>query len=439
MYKIFILALREFRTSVRTKAFLIGLIITPIFMFGSLFVMAFFKDKVDVSDKIIYVIDHTGQISSAIVDAAKIHNEKEIFDTIKNKQIRPRYIIQVIEPDTANLLAQKIELSNKIRNKEVHAFVEIGPDAIRPKTDLEKTKIKYYSENSFMDDIRGWLNWPINQKIRQLRVADLGLQDKNLENLFNWIDVSGMGLVTAESQIGGKTEAKESNPIETILIPYVFLFLMFMMIMMSAVPLLSSVMEEKTNRIAEVLLGSVTPFQFMMGKVLGGISISLVGSIIYVVGGAFIAAKLNYSQYIPYDILPWFFVYMLLSVIMFGSIMASLGSACNDAKDAQSLQFPAMLPIILPMFFMMPILKDPLSNLSLGLSLFPPFTPFLMLVRQSSPVSIPMWQPITGLIGIILFTIFAVWAGGKVFRTFILMQGKKPSQGMLLKYIFKKS
>jgi ABC-2 type transport system permease protein len=406
-------------------------------MFGSLFVMQFFKDKVDVSDKTICVIDHTNKVSDALTEAAKNHNEKEIFDSVKNKQVKPRYIIQIIEPDTTGLLAQKIALSDKVRNKQIHAFLEIGPDAVKLKGDPEKAKVKYYSENSLMDDIRGWFNWPVNNRIRQLKVEELGLQDKNLENLFNWLDVSGMGLLSADAG-NGKTEARESNPIEAILIPYVFMFLIFMMVLMSAVPLLSSVMEEKTNRIAEVLLGSVTPFQFMMGKVIGGISISLTGSIIYVVGGIFIAAKMNYSQYIPYDVLPWFFVYMLLTVIMTGSIMASLGAACNDAKDAQSLQFPAMLPVILPMFFMMPILKDPLGNLALGLSLFPPFTPYLMLVRQSSPVTIPMWQPIVGLIGIILFTIFVVWAGGKIFRAFILVQGKKPSLGMLIKYIFMK-
>lgn len=438
MYKILILALREFRTSVRTKSFIIGLIITPIFMFGGLFVMQLFKDKVDISDKTICVIDHTGLVGSAITEAAEFHNKNEIFDTVKDKQVKPVYKIELVQPDTVNPVAQMLGLSEKVRAKQIHAFVEIGPDAIHPKGDPEKAKIKYYSENSLMDDIRGWLNWPINNRIRQLRIVDLGLQDKNLENLFGWIDVSGMGLLTAESQNSNKAEAKESNPIDSILIPYVFMFLIFMMVLMSAVPLLSSVMEEKTDRIAEVLLGTVTPFQFMMGKVLGGISISLVGSLIYIIGGAFITAKLNYSQYIPYDILPWFFVYMLLSVIMTGSVMASLGSACNDSKDAQSLQFPAMLPVILPMFFVMPILKEPLSNFAVGLSLFPPFTPYLMLIRQASPVTIPIWQPIVGLIGMVLFAILTVWAGGKIFRTFILVQGKKPSLGTLLRYIFMK-
>ncbi|MBN2486712.1 MAG: ABC transporter permease [Bacteroidales bacterium] len=439
MYKIFILALREFRTSVRTKSFVIGLVVTPVFMFGSLFVMEFFKNSGDISDKIICVIDHTGQIVSTISEAAEWHNQNEIFDTVKNKQIKPRYIIEVVMPDTANLLAQKTVLSDRVRNKQIHAFVEIGPDAIHPKADYEKTRVKYYSENSLMDDIRAWLNWPVNNKIRQLRVEALGLEDKNLQILFSQVEVAGMGLVTGEPQVNGKAEAKESTPVEAILIPYIFVLLMFMMVLMSAVPLLNSVMEEKTDRIAEVLLGTVTPFQFMMGKVLGGISISLTGSLIYVVGGTFIAAKLNYSHLIPYHLLPWFFVYMLLSVLMIGSIMASLGSACNDSKDAQSLQFPAMLPVILPIFFMMPVLKDPLSSLSVGLSLFPPFTPFIMLVRQASPVSIPLWQPIAGMAGVVLFTMLVVWAGGKIFRTFILVQGKKPSLGMLIKYVFTKS
>ena len=80
MYKILVLALREFRTSVRTKSFIIGLIVTPVFMFGSLLAMQLFKDKVDISEKTIYVIDQTNKISDAIVDAAKAHNERDVYD-----------------------------------------------------------------------------------------------------------------------------------------------------------------------------------------------------------------------------------------------------------------------------------------------------------------------------------------------------------------------
>ena len=213
--------------------------------------------------------------------------------------------------------------------------------------------------------------------------------------------------------------------------------LMFLMVMMSAVPLLTAVMEEKLERIAEVLLGSVTPFQFMMGKLLGSISVSLTISAVYVIAGTIAAKQMGVGNLIPYGVLPWFFVYLVLFVIMVGSWMTALGSACNDNKDAQSLQFPAMIPVILPLFIMVPIIQNPVGSLATTLSFIPPFTPTLMIIRLATPVTIPVWQPLVGLIGVVLFTIFSVYAGGRIFRTLILMQGTKPKLGNLIKLIFR--
>lgn len=435
MYKILVLALREFQTSVRTKGFIITLVVLPIFMGGGLFAYSIFEDKVDITAKKILVVDHTQKLGQSIVEAADYHNKTAVNDTATGKQIRPEYLVEFEDPDTVKPQEQKLILSNKVRNKEIHAFVIIGADVIHPKGNPDMASVRYYSENSFMDDMRGWLTWPINNKIQSLRVEDIGLDQSKVATLFAWMDIKGMGLV--EENSNGE-EAKESNPVEAVLIPYIMLMLMFMMIMMSAVPLLNSVMEEKTERIAEVLLGSVTPFQFMMGKVLGGITVSITGSLVYVIGGVFAAKQMGYASMIPMEVIPWFFAYLFLAIVMFGTIMASLGSACNDTKDAQSLQFPAMIPIIIPMFVMMPILKEPLSSFSTTMSLIPPFTPFLMLVRQATPASIPTWQPIAGLIGIVLFTILTVFAGGKLFRTMILMQGKKPSFGTIISMLLKK-
>jgi len=140
---------------------------------------------------------------------------------------------------------------------------------------------------------------------------------------------------------------------------------------------------------------------------------------------------------IPYHVLPWFFVYLILFVIMVGSAMAALGSACNDNKDAQSLQFPAMIPVILPLFIMVPIIQNPAGSMATTLSLIPPFTPTLMIIRLATPVTIPIWQPVAGLVGVILFTLFSVWAGGRIFRTLILMQGVKPKLGNLVKLVLR--
>ena len=124
-----------------------------------------------------------------------------------------------------------------------------------------------------------------------------------------------------------------------------------------------------------------------------------------------------------------------MNIIMVGSIMAALGATCNDSKDAQAMQFPVMLPIIIPLFVMMPVILNPLGKMATGLSLFPLWTPMLMLLRQTTSVTIPLWQPIVGLAGVIIFTILCVWAGARIFRSAIILQGKRPKIGTLVKYI----
>ncbi|MDX2431771.1 MAG: hypothetical protein QNK35_12615, partial [Bacteroides sp.] len=99
--------------------------------------------------------------------------------------------------------------------------------------------------------------------------------------------------------------------------------------------------------------------------------------------------------------------------------------------------FPGILPAIIPMFLMMPVIQDPGGTFATTMSLIPIFTPTLMVVRMATTVTIPMWQPIVGLIGVILFTWFTIWMGARVFRTAILIQGQKPTFTTLLKYAFK--
>ncbi len=437
MRKIFILTKREFITSIRTKSFLIGLIIAPILMGGSFIVIKLSEERVDTTDKTIAVVDRSGIVVNDIIELAKERNIKYAYDQETGEKIRPEYHFEKVDPEIEKSQQQRLELSNRVRNKEIHAFVEIGPEVLHPGDDKEAFRIAYYSENSTMDDVRDWVSRTINNHVRQLRVNDLNLDSELTGDLFFWINVDGMGLVSMDVKTGDVQDAKESNLAQSLAVPYILMMIMFMMVMMFTSPLLSSVMEEKTERIAEVLLGSVTPFQFMAGKILGSIAVALIGSSVYLIGGAIAATQAGYAEYIPYHLFPWFIIFLILNIIMVGSIMAALGAACNNSKDAQSLQFPAILPVILPMFFMFPILKNPLGAFATSLSLIPPFTPMLMIVRQATPVSIPLWQPFVGLVGVVLFTFLSVWIGGRIFRSTILMQGTPPKFSNLIKWALK--
>jgi ABC-2 type transport system permease protein len=427
MLKTFKIARREYLAAVRTKGFLIGLLLMPIFMGGSGLVMLATKGRVDISEKRIAVVDHSGVMADALLKAAEGRNQNEIFDKATGKQVKPAYVIEVAKPDEANPAQQRLALSNRVRSREIHAFLEIGPGVLGSGPDSTGSRIAYHAENAVVDDVRGWLEWPINGQIRKMKMARLGVDEAAAKELMTWFRVEGLGLVSMDAQTGRITEAKKSSEARAIGVPFIMQMLMFMMLMMGAVPLLNSVMEEKTQRIAEVLLGSVKPFEFMMGKVMGGVGVSVTAALVYVVGGGIFISRMGLAEYIPYDVLPWFFAYMVLAILMLGSMFAAFGSICNDARDAQSLMMPAMLGVIVPMFVMVPMVEDPLSSFATGLSLFPMFTPMLMVLRISTPIALPAWEPWVGVLVMLAFTVFVVWAGGRVFRVAILMQGRPPS------------
>jgi ABC-2 type transport system permease protein len=436
MNKALIIAKREYRAAVRTKGFLISLILLPFFMGGGLLVFALLQDKTDVKDKKMAVVDSSGLLGDYLKTSAEEWNKVNTINA-KGEKISPEIFVEPVKPDTVAPEQQNLVLSERVRKKEIHAFVRIGPDVVHPVEGSNQSRILYYSENSAVDNMRGWINNQINNKIREIRTEELGIARDDLKELFYWINTEPMGLVNMDQKTGKVTDARKTSELQTILVPYILLLLMFMMVMIAAIPLLTSVMEEKSERIAEVLLGSVTPWQFMLGKIIGSIGVSLTTSAIYVAGAVITFDRMNMNELIPFDVLPWFFIYMILNIIMIGSIMAAVGSTCNDSKDAQAIQFPLMLPIILPLFLIMPVILNPLGKLATGLSLFPLWTPMIMLLRQSTSVTIPLWQPVVGLAGVILFTIFFVWAGARIFRSSIILQGKRPNLKTMFRYIIK--
>ena len=437
MRKLLRLAKREYLASVKTKGFIIMLVLMPVLMGGSGIAMYLLRNQVDTTDKKVVVLDRSGTISNVILEAAKQRNDDVVFDEDSGKKIQPAYIFEIMRPDNLNPEGQKLELSNRIAKGDLHAFLDIGPNVLSLEGNPETFQIAYHAENAAMDNVRSWLNNTINNYLRLTRMKEAGVEETQAGEILTWIQVEPMGLVSVDEETGEIQAARRTSEAEAILVPVILFFLMFMMVMMGAMPLLQSTMEEKTQRIAEVLLGSLTPFEFMGGKVLGGLGVALTGTLFYLCGGIFFVSKLGLAEFIPFDIIPWFLIFLVLEIIMVGSMLAALGSACNDPKDAQNLTFPAMIPVMFPMFIFMPILQEPTSGFATWMSLFPTFTPMLMLLRKAAPVGIPMWQPWAGLVGVLLFTVLSVWMGGRIFRIGILMQGGAPKIGKIIRWAFR--
>lgn len=434
MNKILLVAMREYKAIVKTKGFIIGLAIAPILMCSG-FIFALFAEKMgDTEDQRLAIVDASGVLAPAIVAAAEARNKTDVIDPKTGKKVEPKYIVEVLPVDSKDPAQRRLELSDQVRQGKLHAFLEIGAEVVSPGDNHEAASIRYYSKNSAIDKLRQWLGYPINNELRRLRLAKAGIDSEAVPHLFNWSSIEGMELVSMDTKTGQMQEARRSNEGRAMGVPVMAIMAMYMLVMIGASPLMNSVVEEKNQRIAELIVSSIRPFPFMSGKLLGGIAITLTAGSAYLAAGLALTTKFNWLEYVPVGLLPWFGTYMVLLILMQGSVFMAIGSACNDPRDMQNWMLPAMLPVILPLLMMMPMIQSPNSAFSTTMSLIPPFTPMLMIVRQASPAGIPAWQPWAGLAGILIFTAFYLFVGGRIFRVGILMQGKPPRLKELVRW-----
>lgn len=435
MSKLWVVARREYRTTVRTKAFVVAIVLVPIFMGGGIMVQALTRGRIDADDKRIAVLDRSGKLFATLEEAAAKRNE-EIVDK-NGKLTDPRFVLEAVPVDEAELEAQRLELSDRVRKKSIFAFVEVDPGIVEPGETSGPAALKYYSNQPTYEDVHRWLSRVVNDRIRAVRFSAAGLDKALVERAMTPVPVENLGLMEKDASTGEVHKARPVNPVQTFVIPLAIVMLMWMSLMMTTQPILSGVIEEKMQKISEVLLGSVRPFDLMFGKLLGfvGVAVTLVG--IYLVGGWTVANYFNKADMIPMDLVGWFGLFMALAIFMFGSLFLAAGACCNELREAQNLVMPIWLLLLIPMFTLGPVLQHPSSNFAVGLSLFPPATPIVMMVRMALPPGVPMWQVLVGIAGTSLTTLVFVWAAGRVFRVGLLMQGKPPKPTEIIRWVFR--
>jgi ABC-type Na+ efflux pump permease subunit len=284
---------------------------------------------------------------------------------------------------------------------------------------------------------QGWADHTLRAAIQEQRAAAAHVATDSLAKILEPVPLVSKGLSKRNAQTGEIEEGADQNQIAQLLMPGGVMALMFMLILIGAPPMMQGVVEEKMQRIAEVLLGSARPFQIMMGKLLGLVAVSLTLSIIYLSGAYWTASRFEYTQYLSAYVLSWFFVYQVLAVLMFGSLFIAVGAACTEARETQTMLWPVMLLIMLPMFVWINVVQEPTSSFATGISLFPFSTPMLMIARQAAFPAVPLWQPITGVALMLITTLLCVYAAGRIFRVGILMQGKGANFGEMLKWVFR--
>ena len=445
MRKMLVIAVREYLAAVRTKTFLITLVIMPVLMSGSIFVQWLLRDFRDTKTKHFAVVDRTpdARLYPSIARTVQAYNETT-KDPATHKAILPRFEVEQV-PASANtkeaIAEQRLELSERVRNGDLFGFLEIGREILEPsegQTDKQKHAIRYQSNRPTNLDFPRLIEEPLLRAVQDVRMEEtrLPLPREKIRQIMRSARVEAMGLTRRDPDSGEIEDGTLQSRIAPVAVPIGFVLLMFMVIMMTATPLMQGVVEEKMQRIAEVLLGSVRPFDLMLGKLLGMTAVSLTITTVYLVSAYWAAREYGFTEYISPHLLAWFVVFQALAALMYGSLFIAVGAACTDMKETQNLMWPVMLLAMVPMFLMGSVLQEPNSVVATGVSFFPFATPMLMLMRQSVPPGVPAWQPILGVVLVMLMTLLCVWAAGRIFRVGILMQGKGARIGEMLRWVF---
>ncbi len=425
--KILIVAASELGASLRSKAFIISVILMPILTGGSILIQRLTAGHRDTTERRFAVVDHTGKLYAPLAAATAARNDLIANGTVAGARFTP---FEIAPAPAAGADAQRLELSGRVKSGSLWAFVDIPADTLSG----GDARIRYHSDHPTDEELRMWIDLVTNQVIRAQRFAEAGLDAALVARLEKPVPTDHLGLL-ARGPGGAVREASRVDQVRNLLIPIVFMFLVFIIVMTSAPQLLNSVLEEKMNRISEVLLGSVTPFELMLGKLCGSAGITLILAAIYLAGGAIAAASLGYLGAIPLDLLPWLVLFLLLAIFLFGSLYIAVGAACSELKDAQSLMMPVVVVTVMPIMLWTVVLRAPASNLSVIFSLLPPATPFLMLLRMALHPGPPLWQVVLSVVLCALTTLGCVFAAGRIFRAGVLMQGKPASMRQMLRWV----
>lgn len=423
MHKISLIIKREFLTRVRKRTFIIGTILFPVLYLGLIFGTGYIADKTKEEMKIA-LVDQSGLFTQELVQSTgkkdtsnTIHLVKTSVQTIKETFDSLGYDGYVVIPE--NFSWQKGVDSLKVNTKKSFGLGALGP--------VEKK---------------------INQMWTQIKHDSLGLTASKDSILNNSISFKL-----------NNEKNKNANAGVATVIGYVCGFLMYFILLLYGSQVMMGVTEEKTNRIAEVVVSSVKPFQLMIGKIIGIGMVALTQFLIWIAcifliynvsrttgsGGAAsdVVGKIQEvftSVNIPL-VVGCFIFYLLAGFFFYSSLYAAIGSAINeDMREAQSLSFPITILIIFSIALMTPAIANPSSPVAVWASIIPFSSPIVMMARIpfGVPNTVPWWQLGLSMALLVAGFMFTTWFAARIYRTGILMYGKKPSWKEMIKWAFRK-
>lgn len=406
---LYLIIRREYLERVRRKSFIITTILMPILMLVVMAAPAVAMIMAGTEAKNIAVVDFTETV------APKLQNNDEL---------------------TFRSVDASIPVDSLKRAENYDAIIVIGKDAID-----NPANIQMYTHSAPSMMTEQYITSELKDAIRQIRI-----KRTNIENLAQIMADVEPNVSMTTYRLDTETE-EETSSTTSYFLGLVMMMTLYMFILIYGQMVMTSIIEEKNNRVLEVVVSSVKPRTLMLGKIVG---IGLVAVTQIVIWGVLIAAVSFWgmpalaasvgndgdadmmamiTQFSDTGRILLYFAYILLFMIggymLYSSVYAAIGSAVDNVQDASQLSSIATIPIILGIVFSMVVVQDPTSPLAFWLSIIPITSPMVMMARL--PYGIPGWEIWLSLFILFISFMFMVWLSAKIYRVGIFMYGKKPS------------
>jgi ABC-2 type transport system permease protein len=422
MSETFIVMRREFLERVRSKSFVIGTILFPVLM-AALFILPAMIGEGGGKRTLVLVDEAPAGIGDAF--AANIGAPPAAGDDDS--------FTYTVERAQGSFEALRPELNRRVMAEEIDGYVRIPPDVAT--TNRVDYRARNISSFSVANDIRR----AASRAVQQARLEEAGLDEGEVTALLRPVELQTMR-VTERGEDAGSAQS-------TFFLAYITGFLIYMLTIMYGINVMRSVLEEKTNRIVEVIVSSMKATHLMMGKILGVGSVALLQVAIWVALGivassqsAMIAARFKRSPEalssinVPPFVLASTLGFFLFGFSLYAALFAAVGAAVNSEQEAQQYQTIVLMPLIGSLIFLVQVINDPMGQLATTLGMVPFSSPIVMPMRMAA-AAVPASQVLTSLAILALAVAFVTWLAGKIYRVGILSTGKKPTLGELARWL----
>jgi ABC-2 type transport system permease protein len=431
MNKILLIIEREFLSRVKKKSFLIMTILGPI-LFAGITIIPTWLAMRDSTQTTVSVLDKSGLFAKRLKS-----NKETVFVSIDGSEDKAK--------------------QNLMKAGEHQMLLVIGETNGNTSPD-----IRIFSESNPSLDLVHSIEGQINSELKNVQLKSSGIDPALVEKIKPEVDI--------KTTVLNDEGEKEGSSAAATIVGFGAGFLIYIFIFLYGSQVMTGVMEEKTNRVVEVIISSVRPFELMLGKIVGVAMVGLAQFLLWMilsygittVAGTIMASQTGKQQTIEVagdpeaskemkkkmgksgilkelqnvnlvSVVMYFMFYFLGGYLLYSAMFAAVGAAVDNQQDAQQFMLPITIPIIGAIVMAQFIIKDPNSNLAFWMSVIPFTSPIIMMIRI--PFEPPFWQILLSMVSLILGFLGTTWMAGKIYRVGILMYGKKVSYKELWKWM----